>query len=132
MDCTECHVGGQYTGTPTDCYACHRVDYEGTTDPDHQAQALPHACEQCHTTSTWQGARIDHAFPIYSGAHTQGVWDSCNTCHNNPADRNAFDCLVCHPHSDQAQTDGHHQDVSGYSYQSSRCYDCHPQGRADD
>lgn len=131
VDCAECHVGGQYTGTPIDCYACHRVDYEGVLDPDHQALAFPHDCAQCHDTARWDGARFDHAFPIYSGTHNQSRWNTCNRCHDNPANPTAFDCLVCHPHSDQNETDGHHDEVRDYSYQSSRCYDCHPRGEGE-
>ena len=36
-----------------------------------------------------------------------------------------FDCLDCH---DQGDTDNDHDEVSGYSYNSLACYQCHPDG----
>jgi hypothetical protein len=132
VDCAECHVGGQYTGTPTDCYACHRIDYEQTTDPDHADSGIPTSCEACHSTSTWEGAEINHDFPIYQGTHRQSRWETCDRCHENPSNYHDFTCFRCHPHDDQGETGRQHNEVGSYSYQSSRCYDCHPDGRVHD
>ncbi len=129
--CTDCHTGGTYAGTPTACVSCHQQDYDGTTNPDHQAAGFPTDCASCHGTTTWSGATFDHDslyFPIYSGAHA-GRWASCATCHINPANYGDFTCLSCHPHDDKNSTDGHHSGVNGYMYVSSACYSCHPRGR---
>lgn len=130
LSCERCHVGGVFTGTPTACVACHQDDYDGTNDPDHAAAGFPANCSECHNTTRWEGATFDHSqwFPIYSGTH-RGRWNNCNECHNNPASFADFSCLGCHPHDDRAETDGHHQGESGYSYDSQACYSCHPQGR---
>jgi hypothetical protein len=133
VDCTRCHVGGRYTGTPTDCYACHQSDYAGTTNPNHQAAGFPTQCQSCHNSNAWRPASFDHDgryFPIYSGQH-RGRWSSCGDCHKNAGNYKAFECIFCHPHSNRAETDSHHRDEPGYSYRSSACYGCHPTGRAD-
>jgi hypothetical protein len=133
VDCARCHVGGRYAGTPTDCYSCHQADYNGTTDPNHQAASFPTQCDTCHTTSAWRPASFDHDgryFPIYSGRH-RGQWSSCGDCHVNPGNYRVFECILCHAHSNKADVDSHHRGVNGYSYTSAACYRCHPSGRAD-
>ncbi len=130
VTCTSCHVNGQYAGTPTDCYACHKTVYLATTDPNHKAAAFPTTCVTCHNTSSWQGATFNHTwFPIYSGAHVQGVWTTCADCHTNSNDYSVFSCITCHTHA-KTVTDQHHQGVRNYVYNSANCYACHTNGRA--
>ncbi len=128
VDCAQCHAGSVYSGTPTDCYACHRVDYEGTTDPVHIATGFGTDCAACHGTDRWEGAVFDHStfFPITSGAHA-GM--DCAECHVNPTNYAAFECILCHEHSDEAQVNADHSEEPGYQYLSSACYECHPDGR---
>jgi hypothetical protein len=127
LDCTACHAAG-YTGTPTDCYACHQLEYDATTDPNHAAASFPTTCETCHTTAAWEPATWDHdaIFPIYTGRHSN-AWTSCVECHVQPSDYGVFECIFCHEHN-QAATDGEHDEVSGYVYESGACLDCHPRG----
>ena len=42
--------GGRYTGTPTDCYSCHKANYAKTTNPNHAAAGFPTTCQTCHNT----------------------------------------------------------------------------------
>jgi len=121
--CSECHENGVYQGTSPECASCHLADYNGTTDPNHSASGFPLDCEQCHGTSAggWSGADFDHAFPISSGRHAV----ACSECHQT-SDFRVFNCLGCH---DQQETNGHHDGVTGYSYNSQACYACHPQGQ---
>jgi hypothetical protein len=126
--CANCHLNGNYSNTPTDCYACHSPEYQGTTDPNHTAAAFPTTCQTCHTTTRWTGATFDHTwFPIYSGTH-RGEWNTCADCHINPANYATFSCITCHRH-DQASTDPRHSGVRNYVYNGTSCYSCHPQGR---
>jgi hypothetical protein len=134
LNCTACHSDGVYNGKPTDCYSCHRQDYEATTNPNHLSLGFSTNCTQCHNTNGWGGANFDHDtnfFPIYSGKH-RGKWTSCSDCHTNPNNYQQFTCLSCHPHSDRNKTSNQHREVSGFQYESGACYRCHPRGRAED
>ncbi len=74
VDCENCHVGGVFRNTPTQCAACHThggrigasakpVDHMPSTD----------ACAYCHTTRAWRPvARVDHT----------AVIGTCVRCHN--------------------------------------------------
>ncbi len=129
--CNACHGDGVYKGKPTTCVSCHLTDYNGTTNPAHAAAGFGQTCQQCHSTATWAGATFDHDnsfFPIYSGTHN-GRWSQCADCHTSPSNYGIFTCMSggCHGKS---STDSHHNGVSGYSYDATRCYSCHPRGRA--
>jgi len=125
-DCALCHVGGQYEGTPTACFACHDDDFNGAS-PDHNT-GYPQACEECHTTTNWN-SNFNHDsqyFPINSGRH-RNEWNLCVDCHlgGNFA---TFSCIDCHEHSNQGDVDDEHDEVGGYTYTPTSCYECHPDG----
>jgi hypothetical protein len=119
--CNQCHVNNNYQNLPTDCYSCHKKDYDGTTDPNHKAAGFPTTCQTCHTTNSWLGAVFNHTwFPMnHGGAKT------CSNCHTNPSNYSVFSCTICHA---KTQTDQQHQGVRGYVYNSPNCYQCHPTG----
>ncbi|MBZ5628100.1 MAG: hypothetical protein LAO06_04455 [Acidobacteriia bacterium] len=123
--CALCHVGGNYTTTPTDCYSCHKADYTGTTSPNHISAGFPTTCTTCHTTWTttgWAGATFNHTwFPM-----THGNAKTCSDCHTNPADYTVFQCTICHT---QASTTSEHRGVSGFVWNSANCLACHKNGR---
>ncbi len=132
-DCGQCHTGGDFTQTPTDCAACHQADFDATSQPSHTMAGFPTDCRMCHTTDPgWMPAEFrDHDglyFPVYSGAH-EGTWSSCTECHQNQGDFGEFTCLTCHQ---PQETDDEHQGIGGYIYQSQACLACHPTGNADD
>jgi len=132
VQCVDCHANG-YSGTPADCYFCHKKDYDQTTDPKHASANFPQSCTDCHSTSAWTPANWDHDqqyFPIYSGSH-RGEWDKCTDCHTNVSNYQSFECIYCHEH-DKTKTDDKHREVRNYQYSSPACYDCHPKGRGDD
>ena len=131
LSCTACHAVPGYAllfPKPTgqnDCVTCHQSQF----DAAHGGVGFPSTCLTCHTVNAWLPSTFDHDaqyFRIYSGTH-QGRWDTCATCHTVPTDFAAFSCLVCHEHS-KSNTDGHHQGVSGYVYDSNACYSCHRGG----
>jgi hypothetical protein len=122
--CSSCHINGNFTTTPTDCYSCHKSQYTGTTNPNHVTAAFPTTCQTCHNTTAWTGATFNHTwFPIYSGTH-RSVWTTCADCHVNPADYSAFTCIACHTHN-KTDTDAHHGGVRNYVYAPTACYSCH-------
>lgn len=107
VKCEQCHAGGKFKGTPTDCVACHEKDdaHEGQFGTD---------CAGCHTPDDWENATFDHAktaFPL-TGAHQQvkceqchaggkfkGTATACSGCHQDPAfHRGLFaqTCDACH------------------------------------
>jgi len=121
--CTACHGNGVYNGTPTDCVACHRADYDGTSNPNHAAAGFSTVCTTCHGTSTWAGATFNHDlfFRIYSGRHRE-QWNTCTQCHQNPASYQVFSCFECHG---QSEMDSKHRENPNYRYDSNACYNCH-------
>jgi hypothetical protein len=133
VNCVDCHVGGNYTSTPKDCYSCHQTDYNNTTNPNHKTLVFSTVCTSCHNTNPgWTPASYaqhdSQSFPIYSGRH-KGTWSTCTQCHANPANYADFTCLSCHEHN-KTSMDSKHRGESGYSYTSSACLHCHPNGNA--
>ncbi|MEI6577168.1 MAG: hypothetical protein WCO63_13405 [Bacteroidota bacterium] len=127
IDCSKCHINGNYTNTPTACVACHQTDFNNTTNPNHSAAGYGTDCKICHlsTTPGWP-ATFNHTwFPIYSGKHKKGVWNTCADCHTNSSNYAVFTCITCHTKN---STDNNHNGVSGYQYNSNACYSCHPNG----
>ena len=132
IGCTECHTTGVFTAIPADCISCHETDFENAKNPDHIQLNFGTDCAACHTLDLdWMPARYtEHDamfFPIYSGAHA-GEWSDCVECHPNPADYSVFTCTTCHEKND---TDGEHNGVNGYVYESNACLICHPTGSED-
>jgi hypothetical protein len=119
--CNQCHVNNNYKNTPTDCYSCHKKDYDGTTNPNHKAAGFPTTCQTCHDTTTWLDAKFNHTwFPM-----NHGNANGCSSCHTNPSNYAVFSCTICHA---KGPTDQHHQGVRNYVYNSTNCYQCHPSG----
>jgi hypothetical protein len=125
--CWSCHPGaqvGRFELPGFACIDCHASDLGRALNPDHQANDWTSGCERCHAPVAWQGASFSHtAFPINSGAHS-GI--ACSSCHPTST-YSTFTCTNCHAHTQREMAD-EHDDVSGYVYQSSACYGCHPQG----
>lgn len=123
--CAQCHPAGTYQGTSTLCSSCHLADYNAALSPNHATLVFPLACTSCHSTTAWIPASFVHKFPIFSGKHNH-KWSKCIDCHVQPSNFTVFSCFNCHP---KAKMDDEHKRVSGYSYDSPRCYQCHPDGR---
>ncbi len=130
-DCRQCHVSGDYTGTPNTCNACHQPDFEGAQSPNHVSAHFSTDCATCHTTNPdWMPAEYTAHdgtyFPIYSGKH-KGQWSQCIECHTNPSNYAENSCTVCHVNP---ETNDGHSGVNGYVYENSACLACHPTGDA--
>lgn len=123
VPCAQCHVNNNYTTVPTDCYSCHKADYQSTSNPNHAAAGFPTTCQTCHTTASWAGATFNHTwFPINHG-NSGGV---CSVCHTNSSNYAVFQCTNCHT---QTQTAQQHQGVKNYVWNSTNCYQCHATGQ---
>jgi len=141
LECRDCHginfdrLAGQLT---TDCYMCHQQSFVAAInaiDLDHPENQN---CRLCHNSRAWvpiDMSQHDSLFPIYSGAH-RGKWTTCKAeCHIDPTNYQLFSCGlngVCHEHDKDKMDQKHLGEVSNYSYNSSRCYDCHSSGGGGD
>ncbi|MFN7942612.1 MAG: NAD(P)-binding domain-containing protein [Thermoanaerobaculia bacterium] len=122
VDCEACHgrqAPEEYVLTPTDCYTCHRVDFQSATQPPHGGFSTH--CQQCHlgAPDSWQGARFQHTgrFPLV-GAHA-GV--ACVDCHRSGYRGVAADCYSCHRADFERTRDPNHV-ASGFP---TACQNCH-------
>jgi len=96
LECTACHINGQFKGTPAACYACHQTDYTRTNNPSHAQASLPHDCGTCHTTANWLNAKFDHL--AYAGYALTGKHANvpCAQCHANGYRNTPTGCVSCH------------------------------------
>ncbi len=118
--CESCHQNNQYSGTPSDCYACHQSQFEQTTDPNHQQANFSHDCTTCHSTSAWKPATFDHNqtnFPL-TGAHKNV---SCIDCHGQGYSNTAQECVSCHQQNYDQTTNPDHK-AANFPV---TCEDCH-------
>ena len=109
LDCTACHVGGKFAGTPATCVGCHLPDFQKTTNPNHMQAGFPQTCQSCHTTAAWQPATFDHntftKFPL-TGTHATVA---CTQCHvNGQFAGTPADCASCHMKDFQGTTNPNH------------------------
>ncbi|MBK8969125.1 MAG: cytochrome c3 family protein [Lewinellaceae bacterium] len=92
VNCTDCHIGGNFNNTPNTCVGCHQADYNGATNPNHLSAGFPTDCALCHNENAWEPSTFDHDnmyFPIYSGKHDE-EWNTCADCHTTPGNFLAF------------------------------------------
>ena len=129
-DCAQCHLTQNFSDASPDCVGCHLEDYNETTNPNHLQIGFSTDCMECHNINTWEEAEFNHDdlyFPITQGNHRRGVWNECTECHINPNDYSVFSCLECHEHN-RNDMDDEHDDVNDYTYVSTECLRCHPNG----
>ncbi|HFA47736.1 MAG TPA: hypothetical protein ENJ95_01815, partial [Bacteroidetes bacterium] len=97
LECLACHADG-YAGTPTDCAACHTVNYQQTVNPNHEELNLSTDCASCHTTEPdWTPAAFANHDDFYqlNGAHT-AIANDCAQCHNGDYNNTPNTCVGCH------------------------------------
>jgi hypothetical protein len=122
LECTQCHIGGKYKGTPATCVGCHLKDFQGAANPNHVQGNFPQTCQTCHSTAAWQPATFDHAaigFPL-SGAHATL---QCSQCHvNNNYNLTSTQCVSCHLKDYQGTTNPNHAQ-SNFPQTCQTCHD---------
>jgi len=130
LDCSTCHIDASNQRNFS-CVGCHD---HAQPEMDTQHQGMPgyawqsQACYSCHPSGS-AAPYVEHDpqfFPIYSGKHA-GSWADCTVCHNDPANRRAFNCLDCHEHGQPTMAPVH-QGFPGYAWESNACLSCHPTG----
>lgn len=121
LSCSDCHVGGVYTGLSTECFSCHSDDFQASRNPNHRAAGFSTDCTRCHDVTTWSAGRFDHAATGYAltGAH-QSV--SCNQCHaDGKYAGRSRECYACHA-DDYASTSAPNHQASGYGTDCAACH----------
>lgn len=129
-ECARCHISENFSDASPECVSCHLDDYNNTTNPNHQQTGFSTDCAACHNIANWEDANFDHDnlyFPITRGNHQRGVWNDCTDCHTQPNDYSIFSCIDCHEHNRNDMAN-EHNDVNGYSWVSTECLRCHPDG----
>jgi len=123
--CRSCHPNQQrneYVRIPTDCYSCHRQEYQATLAPAHGPAGIGTDCETCHAVSDprW-GGTFNHDLTAFSlrGAH-QAV--ACTGCHQDNRFRGTPTvCYDCHAADYAGASDPAHL-AGGFS---TSCIACH-------
>ncbi len=127
LNCNECHSSGVYQGLPNTCESCHLTDYNSTTNPSHSTAGYSKDCEQCHNTSNWGDAVLDHSFFPLSNAHNL----NCNECHSSGVYQGlANTCESCHLTDYNSTTNPTHS-TAGYSKDCEQCHNTSNWGDAD-
>ncbi|MCP9767384.1 hypothetical protein EGI22_05640 [Lacihabitans sp. LS3-19] len=124
QDCEKCHIGGNFNNTPTECEACHKVDFNKTLNPNHVKLNFSTDCVSCHTTTPgWAPAQFpihDQFYPL-TGAH-QTISNNCVECHKGGNYENTpNECASCHTANYQATQNPNHATI-GFS---TDCVACH-------
>jgi hypothetical protein len=107
--CRLCHTTLRFAGTTSDCFGCHRRDYESATAINHTVAAFSTRCTDCHdeTASSWL-ASFDHDNTNFP---TRGIHASlpCKTCHTQNRFRGTpVACVSCHLREYAATTNPRH------------------------
>ena len=117
LNCESCHVGGQFTGTPTACKSCHVSGGSAETRSSPNHIPVQTDCSDCHAPRFWEPARMDHG----------AVADECEVCHvgslasNKPANHIASSdrCGECHGTWSWKDAGFDHANING------NCFSCH-------
>lgn len=108
IECLNCHSDG-FSSITTDCYSCHKQDYDQSQNPNHLIFGFPTTCEHCHSGVSWERNAFNHnaesGFAI-EGAHLNIL---CTDCHvNNQLTGLARDCFGCHKEDYNTATNPNH------------------------
>jgi hypothetical protein len=120
QDCNECHTGNDYAAASPECISCHLDDFQGSTQPDHQAAGFSTDCLECHSSlaDSWGSDNFHLSFPLEAGHDIQ----DCAACHvGNDYAAASPECVSCHQDDFDAATEPDHQ-AAGFS---TDCLECH-------
>ncbi len=123
LDCQQCHQSG-YSGTPTECIACHQDHFNNSTNPSHTQLGLSTECETCHSTEPdWKPAQ----FPIHNqffellGRHLE-IANDCASCHNGNYVNTPNLCFDCHSNAYNNALNPNHM-AAGIPTECEQCHD---------
>ena len=99
-DCQRCHVSAsnlRFNNMRTDCYSCHKPQYDAVANPNHVASNFSTDCLECHNASatSWGvfGKNFHTTFPLNAGHNID-----CIKCHITGEYKTPLstDCMSCH------------------------------------
>lgn len=95
--CRLCHTTLRFAGTTSDCFGCHRRDFESAIAVNHTVAGFSTRCTECHdeSASSWLSS-FDHDNTNFP---TRGIHASlpCATCHTRNRFRGtSVECVSCH------------------------------------
>ncbi len=123
--CTDCHIDGKYTDTPSDCLSCHKANYDTASSPNHLDMNFGTNCAECHNTNNWAGVIIPDnsnfqhpaSFPLKEG-HSEV---ECQKCHTSGYTNTSPECISCHEEDFKKAENPNHVDQNF----SQNCTECH-------
>ncbi|MBK8530620.1 MAG: hypothetical protein IPL64_01835 [Flavobacteriales bacterium] len=119
-DCNQCHTTGSFADASPECVTCHQVDFNNTSNPNHQTAGFTTDCATCHTTNPgWTPATYDHDVWPLVGSH---IPVSCDQCHNGNYTNTPNTCEACHIADYNATTAPNHA-ASGFPTDCAACHD---------
>lgn len=123
-NCSECHLGNDYSQADSECSSCHMNDYNNAQEPNHVATGYGTDCASCHTTTDadWDIPGFHTMFDL-SGVHNV---NDCAACHTDPDFSQADDaCASCHMDDFNSATDPNHA-AQGFSTECALCHTLSP------
>ena len=144
--CVDCHRDNRFAETPRSCNSCHSID-------DVHLGNKGTACQDCHSTATWQDMGFDHfgktGFALRDGhsnlactdCHTRDDYKDdftggCVDCHRPDDDhqgRNGDDCASCHQATRWSDSLFDHADTGFHlveAHATLQCAACHKEKTA--
>lgn len=95
VDCSLCHAGDRYEGTPTECRACHATN-------DAHGGDFGQDCARCHAPGGWEQPAFDHAAETRFALSHRHAEAKCSSCHGGAFGRKNLktSCVACHSPDD--------------------------------
>lgn len=128
LSCIECHTSDsnqRFDRIGNECINCHREDYVGTQNPNHETSGYSTNCIVCHNPLGygWDAENINHAFfPLTQGHDIQ----DCNQCHTGEGFSGLSpECVNCHLEDYTGTQNPNHQ-TSGFSTDCAACHSLNP------
>lgn len=127
--CSDCHTNPSnraiFSCVNGGCHPSAQTNGNHAGIPGYAYQSAQ--CLSCHPDGrTGTFAQHDAVFPVYTGAHA-GKWTGCEQCHITPGNRPDVSCLTAGCHA-QPASNTFHLSMAGYSYATTQCRACHPDG----
>ncbi len=130
VNCSDCHDDlTRFDVTPSDCYSCHRSNYDKAENPSHFLARISTDCQECHDVqgSPWGASSFNHdvqtLWPL-TGAHNGA---ECAGCHQGIFLGTPDDCWSCHQQDYEATGSGQFPDAPNHveNNLNQNCEICH-------